>query len=312
MDDVTKCANNIFEQPWWLNTVAENQWEDITIVENSEIIARWPIVTKKKFLYNRITMPQLTQTLGIWFQTIDSSEIDKLSKQKQIIFALLEKLPHSNNLSVRLDSSLKYFLPFVWRGYTIKPLISYKIADLSDIRHVYSNFDKTAKKNIRSAEKKIIIRDDLDIQVLIDAINQTFSAQKRNAPDMNNLIIDIARECKKHNSGKLLAAVDTDGNVHACSYFVYDDQKFYYLISGSNPQYRTSGAQSLIIWEAIKFASTVSKEFDFEGSMIEGIEKFFRQFGGKPTVYYQISKQPLAMEIIELFKPRMKKLLGYK
>ena len=116
MDDVTKCANNIFEQPWWLNTVAENQREDITIVENSEIIARWPIVTKKKFLYNRITMPQLTQTLGIWFQTIDSSEIDKLSKQKQIIFALLEKLPYSNNLSVRLDSSLKYFLPFVWRG----------------------------------------------------------------------------------------------------------------------------------------------------------------------------------------------------
>ena len=58
-----------------------------------------------------------------------------------------------------------------------------------------------------------------------------------------------------------------------------------------------------IIWEGIKFASTASKTFDFEGSMIEGIESFFRQFGATPTVYYQIRKQNIALEIFEFIKP---------
>ncbi|KZZ15518.1 hypothetical protein A3751_17170 [Oleiphilus sp. HI0080] len=46
------------------------------------------------------------------------------------------------------------------------------------------------------------------------------------------------------------------------------------------------------MWEAIKFASTVTKRFDFEGSMIEPIERFFRGFGAMQKPYFQISHTP--------------------
>jgi len=312
MEDSTKCANSIFEQPWWLNVVAKNHWGVITSEENGQIVARWPYFWANNLISKRVTMPKLTQTLGIWFNPDIGSGVDKLSTQKRIISDLLDKIPYSNNLKITLDSNVTYFLPFYWRGYRVKPLISYKIKKLENLELIYSNFDKTAKKNIRSAEKKVTIRYDLDIKNLTDIIDLTFKAQGRKSPNSSKLILEIFEACKKHNAGKLIAAVDIEGNVHACSLFVYDENKFYYLISGSNPQFRTSGAQSLILWEAIKFASTVSKEFDFEGSMIEGIEKFFRQFGGQPTVYFQISKLPFHMEIFELLKPRIKKILGYK
>ena len=47
---------------------------------------------------------------------------------------------------------------------------------------------------------------------------------------------------------------------------------------------------SLLMWEAIKYASTVTTKFDFEGSMIEPIENFFKGFGAVQQQYTNISK----------------------
>lgn len=37
-------VNSVFEQPWWLDTVAPNSWKEILIEEAGEVIARWPLV----------------------------------------------------------------------------------------------------------------------------------------------------------------------------------------------------------------------------------------------------------------------------
>ena len=63
-------------------------------------------------------------------------------------------------------------------------------------------------------------------------------------------------------------------------------------MGGGNPTLRNSGATSLCMWEAIKLASTVTKVFDFEGSMIEPIERFFRGFGAMQKPYFAITHKP--------------------
>ncbi len=312
MEEVTLNANTVFEQPWWLDVVAKGEWAVATIEENDKVIARWPYVLKKNLFFSQIKMPKLTQTLGIWIKPNKGKANEDLSFQKDIIEKLLAKIPSTSSFLITLDSGFKYFLPLSWKGFTIKPMITYKITDLTNLDDIYSNFNKTAKKNINSSKNKVTIKEETDIQVLVDMLDKTFKLQKRKSPIDPKLISEIDKACKKHNAGKFLTAIDNQGNIHACSYFIYDQNTFYYLLSASNPEYRTSGAQSLILWEAIKFAAGVSKEFDFEGSMIEGIEKFFRQFGARPVVYYQISKSNLVFEILELIKPRIKKMIGYK
>jgi hypothetical protein len=69
-------------------------------------------------------------------------------------------------------------------------------------------------------------------------------------------------------------------------------------MGGGDPHLRTSGAGSLVLWEAIKFAATVSEQFDFEGSMIEPVERFFRAFGGTPTPYFSIQKLSSGMNFL--------------
>ena len=71
------------------------------------------------------------------------------------------------------------------------------------------------------------------------------------------------KECRK-----IFIAVDKNGIAHAGAYIVWDENSAYYLLAGSDPKFRNSGAMSFCLWEAIKFSSNVTKEFNFEGSMI--------------------------------------------
>ena len=235
-----------------------------------------------------------------------------LAKQKEIIDSLLSQLPDAGGVRICLDHRCSYVLPCLWKGYKIVPSYSYRIKDLSDLDRIYGNFGNVVKKNIKSAGRKVRITDETDVDRLYGMLEATFKNQKRKYPHSKELIRNIVTECEKRNAGKMLTAVDADGNVHASSYFVYDEKVCYYLISGSSPEFRSSGAQTLILWEGIQSASKVSKAFDFEGSMIEGIEGFFRAFGGELIVNYEIRKQSFGGELYDILKPRVKRLIGYK
>ena len=110
----------------------------------------------------------------------------------------------------------------------------------------------------------------------------------------------------------MLTAVDKEGNVHASAFFLYDNKTCYYLMAGADPKYRNGGAQSLLLYEGIKFAQTVSENFDFEGSVIEGIEKFFRGFNPELVCNYRVSKLSFVDSVKEIVKPYIKKVLGYR
>ena len=85
-------------------------------------------------------------------------------------------------------------------------------------------------------------------------------------------------------------AVDSGGQLHAAIYIVYDQKAAFYLFGGGDPNLRHSNGHALVLWEAIKFASTVSRSFDFEGSMHKNIEPVFRGFGAVQKPYMEITK----------------------
>jgi hypothetical protein len=68
-----------------------------------------------------------------------------------------------------------------------------------------------------------------------------------------------------------------------------------YLMSAQSPVAQGSGAMNLCLAKAIESACSKSQIFDFEGSMIEGIEAFFRGFGGRPEPYLIIEKNQLPL-----------------
>ena len=93
-----------------------------------------------------------------------------------------------------------------------------------------------------------------------------------------------------NSSGITLYAVDKKSNIHSALFLVWDNASAYNLISSIDPSFRDSGSFAFVIKNAIEFVADKTKKFDFEGSMIEGVENSYRAFGGVQKPYFSITK----------------------
>ncbi|MCW3804134.1 GNAT family N-acetyltransferase [Plebeiibacterium marinum] len=310
---ISKYTNSIFEQPWWLDAVAQGNWREILIEENEEVIARWPIVEYNKM----ICMPILTQTLGFWMCNSIVSTDRHLKNQRIIVDKLLKMVPERSEVSICLDTNNKDFMPFYWNYYKITPKVSYRLKDISDVDIVFKGFSGNVKNSIKRARKKLELVHSEDLDLLLYLLDKTFAKQNMGNPWSKKLIKDIYSAARENNACKMIFAKDNEGNIHSGNLFIYDENVFYNLISGTDPKYKNSGAAALLLWEGINIASNISKCFDFEGSMIKGINSFYSQFGGAQEVYFHVYKDRISntKHKINLLKNRLKtvikKWIGY-
>lgn len=309
----TPYANSVFEQPWWLDLVAPGKWDEVTVKDGERVIARLPYVLDNGIISN----PVYTQTLGIWLD--DSLKTYQrgnahLHAQKEVIAELLSALPKHKGMSVTFDSATKYILPFRWHGFRIEPTFSYRINDLSDMAAVTANISKSTAKKLTPARKKLTVKEDCPelVELMVALQNKTFARQGRSNPNDNALTARIMSGAIEAGHGKIIMACGDDGEPHSASFLLYDDKVCYDLISGQDPAHKNDNSNELVLDESIKFAATVSKAFDFEGSMVEGIEHFFSKFGGDQIVNYHVSRQSALRDIMDVMKPRIKNMIGYK
>ena len=305
-------VNSIFEQPWWLDAVAPGQWSEAVVEKDGNILARLPFCKTRKLGFKMLGMPQYTQTLGYWIGETGAKNARKYAREKELITELIEKLPQGTNISLDLDHRCDYLFPFVWKGCWVAVAYSYRLENLRDQEALWSGLADNIRREIRKAEKILTVEEDHPIDDLLRMQSETFRRQGRSSGNSDELIRRLDKVLQEKEARKLLCAVDKEGRIHAASYFVFDSKCCYFLIGGGDPELRTSGASSLLMWEGIRFASTVSESFDFEGSMIEPVERFFRAFGGVPTPYWRITKFNGILSFMEYLKPKVKKLIGWK
>lgn len=291
----TETTIPIFSRDWWMDAVCgEENWDVILVEKGEQIIAALPYYFIQKGKKIKIRQPILTQTNGIWIKYPDNQKHSiKLSYEKKIIGKIadkLEKLPityYSQNFKYNFTN----WLPFYWRGFKQTTRYSYIIKDLTNLEQVFQNFDRTKKQNIRKAEKLVEVKQDLNIEEFYRLNQMTFIRQDMDIPYSFDFFKKLDNACDKHNCRKIFYAEDSEGRKHAAIYIIWDENSAYYLMAGTDPELKNSEATSLLLWEAIKFSSKVTKKFDFEGSMIEPIEKFFSLFGTEQKQYFNISKK---------------------
>src|SRR5881392_1357153 len=89
----TRCANAIFQQPWWLEAVAPGRWGEATVERGGRVAARLPYVVRGRPRLRILTMPPLTQTLGPWVERSDAKPAHALSEEHELLASLESALP---------------------------------------------------------------------------------------------------------------------------------------------------------------------------------------------------------------------------
>lgn len=292
----------LFSQAWWLDLVCGNEWDVCVVKKGREIVASMPYVKKKSYGLTLLTQPRLTQILGPWTKPSTAKYSKALGQQKNMLIDLVEQLPKYDYFSQNWHYSQKNWLPFYWKGFEQTTRYTYVVDDLTNIDSVWSNFQENIRREIRKAENlKLTVKTDLPISDFISLNSKTFSRQDMSVPYSESFIKKIAETALARQQCKWFIAQDESGLNHAGVFIVWDENSAYYLMGGGDPHLRKSGATSLCMWEAIKFSSSVTQKFDFEGSMIQPIERFFRGFGAVQKQYYTISKTNSKMIKVVLF-----------
>lgn len=281
----------IFSKDWWLDAVAGDDWDVAIVEKNGEVIATLPFVKKRKMVFDIISMPKLTQNLGIWVKYPENQKYaNRLSFEKEIYTQLIEQLPYFDYFCQNFHYSMTNWLPFYWKGFKQTTRYTYVIEDLTDVDKIFKSFRENIRTDIRKAAKKVKVISNDDIELFYNVNKLTFERQSLKIPYSLEFLINLDSVLQQRNARKIFFAKDQQDRIHSAIYIVWDENSAYYLMGGGDPNLRNSGATSLLIWTAINYISDKTRRFDFEGSMIESIERFFRAFGAVQKPYFQITK----------------------
>jgi len=294
----------LFSQSWWLDVVAgEDAWDVLVAEEKGQPLAALPFVRKNVGPIKLIKMPELTPWLHIWFNVAPNAKYNaRLSFEKKYLGALISQLPRVHRFHQKYSYDLQNWLPFHWAGFKQTTRYSYVIDHSLDEQAAFMQLKKNTRYDIRKAEKEVTVVELDDVQKFLALNKKTFARQAEKASYSDELVTRLDAACRQRQCRKMLFAVDELERIHAAVYLVWDDRSVYYIMGGGDSSLRQSKANSLLVWEAIKFALAAGKSFDFEGSMIEPIEKFFRSFGAVQKPYFSISKNRFPMNFIDLVR----------
>lgn len=300
----------LFLQPWWLDAVTKpdgKEWE-VLLAHNKQgrIEAAMPFVLGSKFGLRYALTPQLTQYTGLWIVDKEGeSATGRLSREKQLQNEIIKQLETMRLSLFKMNFPLQYsyWSPFFQAGYRQETRYTYRIEDLSDRKAVFGQMDATKQNKIRKAEEAGIT---IDFEMSADEFYdlQCLQLSERGDKDVLSraLVRSVVDNSRSRGQGLIARAKDANGATHSAIFVPWDSHNAYDLMTAIHPNHRSSGASTLMVWEAMKEASRHTHAWDFEGSMIEGVENSFRQFGGIPVPYFTIEKQAGWLQWLRLCK----------
>ena len=274
--------------------------------DEHQLIGGFYYLNTKKFGFTFLKLPPYTPHCGLFFLSEGTNPSSLNNFRKEVMNEVCAFFSNQKNTLTVLafPSSIIDFQPFIWRKYKVIPNYTYRINLEKSMEDIKSNFDSKNRNVISKAIKEDVVvtesalgKEEL-FNFFINSLHKTDATIYES--ELKNVFMKFADntnsfslEAKKNN--ELLGVV----------FCVFDKNTCYYLLGGVDKKFGIQGINNLLIQKSIEKAKDLGcKIFDFEGSMLKGVEKFFRSFGGDLVPYYTVNKASLPLEILLKFKKR--------
>ncbi len=290
----------IYVHPDYLDIVAPG-WQAIELWRDRTLLAIMPLYLNQKAGYTYALQPSFCQFWGIIFGGEDlGNDYKTYSHRRKVVKAMIDAIPAQIKwFMYGFAPEFDYPLPFHWAGYTLQSRITYRL-DLSvGYAEIERNFGNDTRYDMRKALSQGFAVHATDAWQRLSGLvhANSIEGKLRLQPTQLGTFDRIAPFLLQSQLGFLLEVVDADASLIGAALFASFAGKTTYLISSQAPGKSSNGAMSLLLARAIAEAAARSQIFDFEGSMIEGVESFFRGFGGRPVPYLMIEKNDLPLPI---------------
>lgn len=272
----------VYAQSWYLNVVCGNTWEALVEVqENGAYVSLFPLPVKSFLGQKQVYQPWFTQQLGL-FLTAQSqkTEIAEYLALLPIYYKAVQyQLPWPALEPVLLPQ------PWQWR---LRP--NYELSLAPDYASLSQAYSTNLRRNLKKAHAQapLLVRSP-SIDALLKLFRQTKGPEiPELKPRHYQTLRQLHAQASKHAMGEVWE-VQLNGNVLAAAFMLKNADRTTFLFGASSAEGRANGAMPLLLDFLIKEEAGTGKTFDFEGSEVPGVAKFYGSFGAQPVPYLSLS-----------------------
>jgi len=282
----------IFAQRWWMEIVTDGQARLLGCFNGNRLVAGLPVWECRYLGVRRLRQPPLTPYWGPLLRPLDGKPQTRANAEMHVLRALAEALAPWPDITMQWHHSLANWLPFYWNGFNQMTRYTYRIADLSDLARVEKACHDAVGQQLRRARRDGLHYEDMVDPEIVGRLNRLSMARQGVArtPEIDRLWPALARAAGERDCLFTTAAIDNDSHVHAAMAMMWDDRCAYALFNGADPAYHGSYGSTLTLWREIEYAAGVVPEFDFEGSIVEPVEQFYRRFSGVLSPFMLVTR----------------------
>lgn len=273
------------------------------VEENGEIIGGIVLAKNEVGVFSN---PLFVKHLGVLY----AADIEKSGKGRDLKYKIdreiISNMKGWKVWSYSFHPNFRNWLNFYWNGYKQTTRYTYQIDFLKtpDFRACYG---EKVKAPLRAAHKAELVIDDIDAAAFAEVNEKTYRGKGGRQPYSKTRLVNLLNQLSGQRCLCMKSAKDRKGNIHSVAAIVYDRRSANLILNGTDPAYRQFGGNSMLIDFMIEFASKRCEIFDFEGSMHEQIEKFYRGFSGELVPYYSIYKANLPTSLYHCLLDAVKK-----
>jgi hypothetical protein len=291
----------IYSKSFYLKSVGY-PFKISVVEENGEVIGGIILAKNEAGV---LSNPLFVKHLGVLYAV----DVEKSGKGQDLRYKIDREI--ISNIGGRIWSysfhpNFKNWLNFYWSGYKQTTRYTYQI-DFSKMPDFRANYGEKVKSPLRAARKAELVIDDVDAAAFAEVNEKTYKGKGGRQPYSKKRLVNLLNRLSEQKCLCMKSVKDREGNIHSVAAIVYDRRSANLILNGTDPAYRQFGGNSMLIDCMIEFASKKCEIFDFEGSMHEQIEKFYRGFGGELTPYYLIYKANLPTLLYHCFLDTVKK-----
>lgn len=236
-----------------------------------------------------LAQPHLHPHCALFVLESEGKTATRITRRKKVLEALGAFLKQRKEriVSLALPTGWSDIQPLIWMDFSTS--IKYTYRKSLDAAHD-TGYTSELRGHIRKAlGSKLELTRSASRDELQAVLIETAGAQGFRAPiDGISVLLEGCAKGWCH-----LEAVRMEGELAGFAFTVFDRNEAYYLLGALSRSQKMRGVQPILLDRSMVAMKESGKAvYDFEGSMLPGVERFFRSFGGEIHPYFAIGRAP--------------------
>lgn len=285
---IDQAANGlVYAYSWYLDIVCNGDWDALVDEDYNWVM---PLPWRKRFGIKYIYQPFCTPQLGVFGKSLpNDSCVQQFQDAIPNSFKLIDQKvnrAHASHLVAFKSEHNSYYL---------------------DLRGTYEEIQKGYNthtgRSLRKAKKQVLdIRSDISPKEVLFLFKNNKGLELKDISDHDySLLLSVLEKSATELECSSLGVFNDRNECIAAACFVFSHQNIYFLLSAVNEEGKEKRAMYFLLDQFFSQHHSKGLIFDFEGSDIPGLARFYSGFGAVPKSYKRIYQNKLPA-IIKWFK----------